>query len=266
MKLNTTLCVALLAGLTVGFVAQAQESREVTKSVPLPKDGHVSIDTYKGSVNVDTWDKAEVSIVARIEADGWGRYDEEKVRDTEIRIDAGSNSVSIETDYKKIERRRSFWDIFDGEFGTTPFVHYTIKMPSTAKLQIKDYKSEINVNNLRSDLVLDTYKGEVDVRSLSGGLDLETYKGECKVEFAAMSSESRCETYKGEIRITIPSNAGFELDADVGRRGDFDSDFQFASSRAKRSRSDSWYSGAVNGGGPVLKLRTDKGTFRLIHR
>ena len=263
MKSKMILCIALLVGFTLG--SPAQESREVNKTVPLPKDGQVSIDTYKGSVNVDTWEKAEVSITARIVADGWGRYDEEKVRDTEIRIDATSGSVSIETDYKNLHRRRnSFWDIFDGELGTTPFVHYTVKMPATAKLRIKDYKSEINVNNLRSDLVLDTYKGEVDVRSLNGGLNLETYKGECTIDFASLASESRFETYKGQIRITLPSKAGFKLDADVGRRGDFDSDFEFVSSRSRRSRSEYWYSGDVNGGGPLLRLRTEKGSFRLV--
>ena len=267
MKSKMILCTALLAVFTLGFIARAQESREVNKTVPLTKDGQVSIDTYKGSVNIETWEKEEVSINVRIEADGWGRNEDEKVRDTDIRIDASAGSVSIETNYKRVERRNhSFLDIFDGEFGNLPFVHYTIKMPATAKLRIKDYKSEIDVANLRSDMVLDTYKGEVDIRSLSGGLDLETYKGECRIEFAAMSSESRFETYKGEIKITVPSKAGFQLDADVGRRGDFDSDFQFVSSTSGRSRRDYYYRGDVNGGGPALRLRTEKGSFRLIHR
>ena len=67
MKSKMILCIALLVGFTLG--SPAQESREVNKTVPLPKDGQVSIDTYKGSVNVDTWEKAEVSITARILAD-----------------------------------------------------------------------------------------------------------------------------------------------------------------------------------------------------
>lgn len=265
MKLKTVVPAALLAFLPLMLVANAQESREVNKTVPLAKDGQVSIDTYKGSINVDTWDRAEVSINARIESDGWGRYEDEKVRDTDIRIDASPTSVSIETDYKKLERRHSsFWDIFDGEFGNRPSVHYTIKMPATAKLRIKDYKSETTVNNLKADMVLNTYKGDVDIRSLSGGLDLETYKGECKVDFVAMSSESRFETYKGEIRISFSSKAGFTLDADVGRHGDFHSDFEFASSTSNRKNRDSWYTGDVNGGGPKLRIRTDKGEFRLM--
>lgn len=267
MKLRTVEFVAAFAAFASVSFAYAQESREVNETVPLTKDGQVSIDTYKGSVNVDTWDKAEVSISARIESEGWGRKEDEKVRDTDIRIDASSGSVFIKTDYTKLERRHSsFWDIFDGDFGNTPSVYYTIKMPATAKLRIKDYKSEITVSNLHSDLVLDTYKGEVDIRSLTGGLDLETYKGECKIDFAAMSSESRFETYKGEIKITFPSKAGFTLDANVGRHGDFRSDFEFISSTSSRRNRDAWYRGDVNGGGPSLRIRTEKGEFRLLKR
>ncbi len=267
MKSKHAVLIAVLAVFALGSRGYAQESREVDKIVPLSKDGQVSIDTYKGSVNIDTWDKAEVSIHARIESDGWGRYEEENVRDTEIRIDASSGSVYIETDYKKLERRRtSFWDLFDGNFGNTPFVHYTIKMPATAKLRVKDYKSEINVSNLQADMVLDTYKGEVDIRSLNGGLDLETYKGECQVDYSSISSDSRFETYKGEIRITLPSKAAFALDADVGRHGDFRSDFDFVSSTSRRRNRDEWYRGNINGGGPSLRIRTERGEFRLLKR
>ncbi len=254
----------LTASLFLSLPAFAQETREVTKTVPLAKDGLVSVDTYKGSVNVETWDRGEVSIVAKIEADGWMGREEEKVRDTEILIDASSDIVRIKTDYRTIERRRSFWDFFEGDAGNLPLVHYTIKMPATAKLRIKDYKSETSVRDLRSDMEINTYKGSVEVRSLTGGLDLETYKGECRVEFASMAAESRFETYKGDIRISLPSNAAFYLDAAIGRRGEFDADFQYEGSSSRRSRNDHSFRGDVNGGGPKLRLKTDKGSFRLV--
>lgn len=258
-------CLLLVSLLLMGSSVRAQESREVDRVVPLAKDGRVSIDTYKGGIDIETWDKGEVEIHVKIEADGWGRYEEEKVKDTEIVIDASSGSVRIRTDYDRLKRRgNSFWDLFDGGSGNLPLVYYTIKMPATAKLHIKDYKSDTRVSNLRAGMEMNTYKGEVEIRSLSGGLDFETYKGECRVEFSNLTDRSQFETYKGEIRISLPSNAGFSLDADVGRRGDFDSDFQFASSVSSRYRRDYWYRGDVNGGGPVLRLRTDKGAFRLL--
>jgi len=254
-----------LALLVVSVLTVAQESREVQKTVPLEKNGRVIIDTYKGSVKVESWDKAEVLIEAKIEADDWGKYSEEKVRDTEIDIDASASSVRIKSDYRKIQRRRSsFWDLFDGSESNLPFVHYVIHMPATASLRIKDYKSESTVSGLKAALDINTYKGEVDIKRLDGGLRLETYKGECRVEFASMRSSGSLETYKGEIKVFLPSRAGFELDARVGRHGDFDSDFDVESSGGTRRNRNSSFYGKINGGGPTLRMRTDKGELRLI--
>jgi hypothetical protein len=266
MKLTASmlLCLTLISGLVFG-----QETREVRKTVSLTRDGRVSIDTYKGSVKIETWEKAEVEIVATIEAEDWGRYADDKVRETEIKISESPGSVRIQTDYDGIRRRSgSFWGIFDGDTGSLPFVHYVIKMPATASLRIKDYKSEVDVRNLTARIDLNTYKGTVDVIGLSGAMDLETYKGTVRIEFASYSSASSFETYKGDIELILPKSAGFTLDADLGRRGDFDSDFAFASSRTSRSRSKerSTYDGDVNGGGPTLRLRTDKGHFKVLNR
>ncbi|MEX1140396.1 MAG: DUF4097 family beta strand repeat-containing protein [Bacteroidota bacterium] len=263
MKLTSylLLCIGICSGLSF-----SQDTREVRKTVPLNRDGRVSIDTYKGSVKVETWEKSEVEIVATIEAEEWGRYSDDKVRETEIKISDSPGSVRIQTDYDGIRKRSgSFWGIFDGDSGSLPYVHYMIKMPSTASLRIKDYKSDIDVKNLAARFDLNTYKGRVDVTGLAGGLDLETYKGTCRVEFASFPSASSFETYKGDIDLVLPRSTGFTLDADLGRKGDFDSDFSFASSKS-RSKKRSSYDGDVNGGGPTLRLRTDKGNFRVLHK
>ena len=88
---------------------------------------------------------------------------------------------------------------------------------------------------------------------------LETYKGDVHAEIARFDS-SRFETYKGEIEIALPHDTAFELDADLGGHGDLSSDFPAAirvSGDRERHR------GSVNGGGPVLRLETYKGTFRI---
>jgi len=259
----------LFCSVLVSALVFSQETREVRKTVPLNRDGRVSIDTYKGSVKVETWEKSEVEIVATIEAEDWGRYSDDKVRETEIKISDSPGSVRIQTDYDGIRKRSgSFWGIFNGDTGSLPYVHYVIKMPSTAALRIKDYKSEVDIRNLAARIDLNTYKGSVDVTGLSGAMDLETYKGTCRIEFSSFPSASSFETYKGDIDLVFPQSAGFTLDADLGRRGDFDSDFSLASSRTSRSRSKnrSSYDGDVNGGGPTLRLRTDKGNFRVLHK
>jgi hypothetical protein len=257
--------VALTCFLIFGN-AWGQETKEVRKSGPLNPDGKVYVDTYKGSITVTTWDKAEIDIYAKIEPDGFDRYAEEKVQDTEIRTSLSSSSVRIKTDYDHVRQHSSFWGIFDGETGSLPFVHYTIKMPRTARLVIKDYKSETNVTDLRSDADIETYKGEVKVMNLEGSLVLETYKGEVTVDFASLKGRSRFETYKGQIEVRFPKGTGFDLDADIGRRGDFSNEFEGESRyRSKRDR-DAEYQTSVNGGGPLVLLKTTKGSIRLAQR
>ncbi|HAL56505.1 MAG TPA: hypothetical protein DCP63_08525 [Bacteroidetes bacterium] len=258
--------VTVLFGLLVGL-SYGQETREVKKTVPLSADGRVSIDTYKGSVTVTTWEKGEIEIFARIESDDHGRYAEERIRDTEVRIDATPTSVRIKSEYDKVRRHHGgFWGIFDGDWGSLPLVHYTIKMPRTAQLRIKDYKSEIKVSDLKSNADIETYKGRVDVLNLDGSLTLETYKGEVWADFVNLNARSSFETYKGEIEVKLPKGKGFELDADIGRRGRFDSDFDLERRTASRRDREYDYRGPVNGGGPTVSLKTSKGTIRLAQR
>src|SRR6266542_3055938 len=106
-----------------------------------------------------------------------------------------------------------------------------------------------------------TYKGTVTVAGLDGAARVDTYKGEVRVEFARFSRASRFDTHKGEIDVRLPKDSHFELDADTGRRGDIESDFAMTT-RAGRSRA-ARATGAVNGGGPELRLTTYKGTLRI---
>ena len=138
-------------------------------------------------------------------------------------------------------------------------------MPRTASLDIKDYKSTIDVASLAGRLRLESYKGKMRVTGLDGRLDLETYKGDARVELGRLAGDSRVETYKGEIELFLPKTAAFTLDAVAERHGRLRSDFEAPSSAVSR-RSGDVLKGAVNGGGPRLHATTHKGTIRLVAR
>ncbi len=260
--LARTASLSFAALLAAGAALQAADVKEVHRTIPLDRDGRVSVNTYKGSVTVTTWDKPEVSVDARIEPDGYDREDREKVQWTEVRISGGGGSVEIKSDYDRVRHHeRGFLGLFDFESGSLPFVRYTIQMPAGARLEIEDHKSEIRVSNLKADLKLNTYKGTVKVEGLDGGARVETYKGDVRVEFARYSRASRFETHKGEIEVRLPKDTRFDLDADAGRHGDIESDFAMAT-RASRFRG-ARTTGAVNGGGPELRMTTYKGTLRV---
>jgi hypothetical protein len=260
--LSNTAILSFATLLTAASSAQAADTKEVHRTLALDRDGRVSVNTYKGSITVTTWERPEVRVDARIEPDGDCRESREKVQWTEVRISGGGGSVEITSDYDAVKHHaRGFLGLFDIETGSLPFVRYTIQMPATARLEIKDYKSGITVSDLKSDLKLHTYKGSVKVANLDGAARVDTYKGDVRVAFARFSRASRFDTHKGEINVSLPKDSRFELDADSGRRGDIESDFAMTT-HARRSRAPR-ASGAVNGGGPELRLTTYRGTLRV---
>ncbi|HWQ52084.1 MAG TPA: hypothetical protein VN442_00265 [Bryobacteraceae bacterium] len=123
------LWVPLALVVWIGAQAVAQDVKEIRKTVPLAKDGRVVLDTHKGRVEVNTWDREEVEVCARIEADKFSLNGANLVLGTDVRIDAAPGSVRIKTDLRRVEG----WG--------RPLVHYQIRMPRAARLQIRNYRS-----------------------------------------------------------------------------------------------------------------------------
>jgi hypothetical protein len=267
MKLSYFSLILFLCA--IACVALSQSSREINKIVSLKSNGRIVIDTYKGSITITTHDKPQVEVNVKIESDDSDfRDDARDVDDTEVRIDGSEDELTIWTDYKKVKRHHhdNFWDWFSDPFESSyslPLIHYTIKMPGTAGLTIKDYKSKTRIENIKTELKLNTYKGNVVIDNLQGGIELETYKGEAHVSFSKINNDSRFKTYKGNITVEVPKGDGFELRTDFERRVDFTTDFDVtAIERGSRHRSHD-YRGKINSGGPTLELNSEKGRFRL---
>jgi hypothetical protein len=259
---------AVLLAMTAGLAAG--QAKEVHKTVPINAGDRVIIDTYKGSIRVSTWDRNEVQVDARIEEDfGWFGA---SAALGDVSVENRAGAVEIKSEF---ERLKTFFGL-----GSQPFFHYTIQMPRTARLQIKDYKSETDIRGVAADvevktykgslrvsdvtgtLTVDTYKGDVDIYNLAGGLLLDTYKGDVRADLRTFDRRSRVETHKGRVDLTLPRGAAFELRADLERKTDFASDFAVAGGR----RANEAVSGPVNGGGPELTLKSYKGDLRLLER
>lgn len=258
-SLCRTACLVGL-GVLIAGASQASDAKEVHRTLPLDPDGRLQIHTFKGSITIKTSAAAEVQISARIEPDGDDRWEREKVQETQIRISGGGRSVEVKSDYDEVRHHR-FLGLFGGDDGSLPFVHYTIVMPATARLEIEDYKSETKVSDLKGDLKLETYKGGVTVTGLEGAARIETYKGDIHVDFTRFVRASRFETHKGRFEVGLPRDSRFDLDADMGRRGDLESDFAIAMRTIRSNRQE--MRGTVNGGGPQLRFSAYRGSLRL---
>lgn len=266
--MRTSLLITILLSVIFSF-AISQSFREITKTYPLKSDGHLIIDTYKGSITVTTHEKPQVEIKVKIESDNTDSRDATRdIEDTEIDIHSSSNELMLHTNYKKVERNNNF-DFFDWLSNhhetsySLPSVHYTIKMPRSAELRIKDYKSESHIEGVTSSLTINTYKGTVEVIDVNGGIDLETYKGDARISFASLKNDSHFETYKGKIAVIIPKRTGFELRTDFEKHVRFSSDFNVEPRERNRKHHNYDYFGKINEGGPSLNFKSTKGDIRL---
>ena len=245
----------------------AADAREIHRTVALDVHGTVAIRTFKGSVDVQPWDEPRAEVSARIEADtscGSDAYQAERVRLTEVDFESTSSRLELRSNYEKLDALPTIpfhTAGFDATCSAHPFIHYRLRIPRTARLDVEDHKSKITVSGLRSDARISTHKGDVDVKAHDGAIDLTTHKGDVRVEFARLGGASRLETYKGDIEISLPKSAGFDLDARVERGGALDATFPLEERIANRR--ERVYEQKVNGGGPRLELSTRSGSIRI---
>jgi hypothetical protein len=255
MKRPAMMAMGLI--LTSAIAANAAETKRIHRTFPLPANGRVSLDTFKGTIVVTTWNQPSVDVDARIETDEDSSYPED-VQKTDVKFSAGGDSLRIESDYSNVPSHElTSWLPF-GEVKILPYVRYTIRMPATARLTVDDHKSTIKVAGLRSDLRIDTHKGQVLVTDYDGAAEIETHKGNVRVEYARFSRPGSFETHKGEFDIRLPPTAAFNLDVESHQPNRVDSSFAMAGRVDSRQ-----YHTRINGGGPELRFVTHSGTLRL---
>ena len=233
----------------------AADTKQVSKTLSLDPRGSVTLETFQGSIHVSTWDRGEIAIEARIESAGSSEGDRRRFDHTDVAIDASPNSVRIKT---KVPDMRTW---FASDHGSNPLVHYTIRLPKTARLGIRDHVSETEVTGLAGELDFNTHRGHARLTGLAGPLQVQTHRGEVRAEFASFSGASRVGTYRGRVELVLPKDSRFDLRTEFDRRGRVESDFPVMARLARHGGS--ILEGEVNGGGPELRLNTYRGEIRI---
>src|SRR5437016_1702072 len=94
---------------------------EFHQTYPLSAGGRIDLENINGSVHITAWDQNEVKVDAVKRASS-----DKELKNTEIRINASANSISIETHYAKEDD----W----GGHHHFASVEYTLTVPRKAKL------------------------------------------------------------------------------------------------------------------------------------
>ena len=264
--LTHTLALALLIATTAPATpaapaAPALPTKTFEKTVPLAGAGTLVVDTYKGSVTLNGWDRPEVRVTARIEGDAECASPAADVEKTSIEVTVHGSEVRVRTDYDALPK----WSgLFSSGCSSRPAVHYDISAPAAASFTLKDYKSASVLSGVRGNLDLTTYKGTVRVTGAAGSLRVDTYKGDVSVAMAGLPRGASVETYKGRVEVSVPKGTPLSLDGET-HRGSIDVAGlgSPAAVTTRDRRHGGSVAGPVNGGGPSIRLSTYKGTIRL---
>jgi hypothetical protein len=238
----------------------AADTKNIDRTLPLRATGAVTLDAHNGSIQVRTWDRAEIEVHVRIEAGGTSSDDRRRFNETTVEIDGSSDSISIRSRTPDSDGW-SWWSWLGhlGNWGNSPQVHYAITAPRTARWKIRDHNSKAEIHDVNAALELDTHNGSVWVVNLSGPLELNMHNGDAHIDFASFTRNSRIDTHNGTVELALPASSRFEFHSD-GHNMHVDSDFPVM---VRSSYGQHNVNGPVNGGGPELRITSHNGRFRL---
>ena len=185
-KLAIPAVAAALVGLTACDIEDfggLRYSRDFHYAYTLNAGGHVSVETFNGSVEVTGWDQNTVDISGTKYGPSQAEAD-----DLPVSIDHSPNAVSILVE-RPSDRR--------GNRGA----RLVIKIPRTAVLdRVNSSNGSIRTVDGAGPLRLRTSNGSIRVENLNGGLDAETSNS--LIEVSAVQGDLTLHTSNGSIHAT----------------------------------------------------------------
>jgi DUF4097 and DUF4098 domain-containing protein YvlB len=121
------------------------------------------------------------------------------------------------------------------------------------------------VDHIIGTAVLKTSGGDIKIDSVENTLRAETSGGDVRAGFkGALKGDCELSTSGGEVKATVSREASFRLDASTSGGEVNASGLTITIDHGGAGKSS--LSGLVNGGGPLLKLRSSGGNVEIVTR
>jgi DUF4097 and DUF4098 domain-containing protein YvlB len=176
------LAPAALAALTL--------TQQIDSTVPVERGQRLEVDLFAGDVDVKTWSKNAVRVVA--DPEGRGR----------VEIERSATSLSVRT---------------TGRRGPPPTTDIAITVPAWMALDISGVYTDITIAGARGPISAETVQGDVSaeggeglvsVKSVQGGVSVTGAKG--RIEANSVNADVEVRRSSGEIS-TETVNGGIDL-------------------------------------------------------
>ena len=277
-----------------GLVTKWENPSEYTETQAFavkPGDKLV-VDVHLGNVRVSTWDQNDVRILVRSKGAGVTEFLKHhhttmSQHGAEVRVTAktdfwhSSNSQQVDVDYE-IQTPKNFdadvkdgagnMDVsgLDGTVVATTGAGNVLMANTAGKFTVHSGAGNMQLENTAGTVTLHTGAGNMDATQCAGALEMNTGAGNIDIgQFAGDSAQAKTgtgnvtaeslsqpkadclfKTGMGNVTLKLVKTAAVTLDSSAGM-GSVHSDFS---------------GGQINGGGPILRLKSGMGDVQIIRQ
>ena len=285
--------VLLLGLASTGCVVTVDSHSEITreeKRFPVSGVADVRVATFDGSIQVQSWDKAEVLV--EIEKRGPNK---EAVEGIQVTATQNGNVIEVEAKRPRTESLR-------GLVNRTAVARLIVTVPRstgirarsgdgsirveaiTGRVELRTGDGSVRASDVSGELIVDTGDGSVTVTDLDGRLAVETgdgsvsvagrlaaakiHTGDGSIAFRAAAGSTMSENWElttgdGTVSLYLPAEFNAEVDAHTGDgriTNDLDVEKGDGNERERARRS---LKGRLGAGGKLLRIRSGDGSIRL---
>ena len=255
--------VILAVLLPLYLSAKSTLDETVKKVVPAAGKTGIELRTVNGYVEVSTWDKDEVEIVAHKKVKTDDEDDARKyLSELEIDIEDDEEVISIEVDFPNHkEKNDGFFSWIFSSGGVNSSVAFEIKVPRKFDVDIHSTNGNVLVNDCNGRIRLKTVNGKIRAEGVSGSVVAKSTNGKIKVYIKGLEPDEdmSLQTTNGSITLDMPA----DIDADLEARttnGKIDCDFTL---KEEISAGKHHLEGTVNGGGALIYLKALNGNIYI---
>jgi DUF4097 and DUF4098 domain-containing protein YvlB len=168
------------AAVLAAMAAPAAGAETITKKVTVAPDATVEVSNVQGSVEVTTWDRNEVQLVAELESDK-----------DELEFEATERMVRIEVDRPHGKYHNDEDDAY-----------LTLNVPKGVRLIVDTVSADINVSGVRGEQNLQSVSGEVGTQSFDAPVTATGVSGEITIAGNGGKAVVRTENVSGSATVS----------------------------------------------------------------
>lgn len=246
---STVLCAAAMFGLLTAACQTnlgAEVRKEFSQTVALNAGGEFEISNVNGQIEIGTWDRNEVQILATKSA-----KNEADLEDVQIVVTGSGNRVEVDTKLPKGWNRSGS-------------VSYRITLPASVNLDADTVNGSVSVNGVSGPMDLNSVNGRVEASGAVAPVSANTVNGQLSIRYAGKpaSGEHEFETVNGSVRVYLPASVTGRFHAG-SVNGSIETDFPLQVTKAKFGPSRSLDGELGNGGDTSFSFKTVNGSIDI---